>query len=255
MRIKLELSLVSKERIIPVNYNYPISSWIYKTLLESNRGFADWLHNKGYELHGKTFKLFCFSQLIGKTKFLKPDRLEILDKKVFVCLSFLIDESASEFIHSVFQKNDFELGDKISKVKFQVNSITTNEKLTRKNEYRFKTISPICVSRATDQGKQAEYVHPYDKDYPNLIFRNLLNKRLASKKSLTLEKNEPSFEILSEPQSKLITIASHSERETRVRGYHFHFLVSGLAELIDTGYYAGFGEKNSLGFGLVEEIK
>ena len=39
--------------------------------------------------------------------------------------------------------------------------------------------------------------------------------------------------------------------ESKLIGYQFDFFLDAPAELIRIGYYTGFGEKNSVGFGCV----
>ena len=62
------------------------------------------------------------------------------------------------------------------------------------------------------------------------------------------------FQSNGKARSKLITIKQGTPEETKVKGYLYEFTVEGPPELIRMGYYAGFGEKNSLGFGCVEII-
>ncbi|MGQ9648304.1 MAG: CRISPR-associated endoribonuclease Cas6, partial [Thermodesulfobacteriota bacterium] len=41
---------------------------------------------------------------------------------------------------------------------------------------------------------------------------------------------------------------------TKIRGWLMHFTAEGNTDLIKIGYEAGFGENNSAGLGMVEEI-
>ena len=63
------------------------------------------------------------------------------------------------------------------------------------------------------------------------------------------------MDILSKPKSRLITIKANTPHESKLRGYLFDFKIKAPAEVIKLGYYAGFGEKNSLGFGCCEVIE
>lgn len=45
MRFKLHLELLnSKENILPLNYQYELSAWVYKVLNHGNPEFSGWLH-------------------------------------------------------------------------------------------------------------------------------------------------------------------------------------------------------------------
>lgn len=64
MRLKINFSLSGKRQHLPFNYQYPVSSWIYKVLSKADKEFATILHELGYKIeNGKTFKLFTFSQI------------------------------------------------------------------------------------------------------------------------------------------------------------------------------------------------
>jgi len=59
MRFQIKFRLEGKRQVLPLNYQYPLSSWIYKVLQKGDAGLSDFLHREGYRLeNGKTFKLF-----------------------------------------------------------------------------------------------------------------------------------------------------------------------------------------------------
>ncbi len=282
MRIRLTLQLVNRrQNLLPINYNYELSSWIYKTIYHSNAAFADFLHSNGYMLGGKRFKLFTFSQLLvpnGNCYFEKPDRLRINSAQVHLVLSLCIPAVAEHFITGIFHEQTFSIGDQYSKVPFRVLNIEALAQPTWQPSkvYRFRCLSPICISqgrKATQQ--QAKYCSPEaDADiYPQLFFNNLSNKYLAlqqhkkevgNKQLAPLKTKQPEdpnvgfdfgFKLLSTPKSKLIQIKSNSKYPIKVRGYTYDFELTAPPELLHIGYMAGMGEKNSTGFGCVEMLK
>ena len=60
------------------------------------------------------------------------------------------------------------------------------------------------------------------------------------------------FKLLSAPKQKLVTIKPYTDNETKVRGFVYSFRLKAPVALQELGYYAGFGEKNSMGFGCGE---
>lgn len=60
MRIRLVLTVTEKERILPINYQYEFSAWIYKTLHYGNPEFASWLHENVYREYINKFAGFVF---------------------------------------------------------------------------------------------------------------------------------------------------------------------------------------------------
>lgn len=76
MRFKLTLQTLHKPALLPFNYQYPLSSAIYKIIRSADKDFAAFLYNKGYGEGYKSFKLFTFSDI--KTSFIKNgDRMQL----------------------------------------------------------------------------------------------------------------------------------------------------------------------------------
>jgi len=67
MRIKLTLFPIGQKTVLPINYNYFLTSLIYKFIKNSSQDYSSFLHGKGYKLgeSKKGFKLFTFSMLKG----------------------------------------------------------------------------------------------------------------------------------------------------------------------------------------------
>lgn len=89
MRFNLKLAACHDTAVIPINYNYPLSSAIYRIIAKGDADYASFLHETGY---GKGFKFFSFSQI--NTRFnIENDRLRLLgnlqcvnNSRVGVCL-------------------------------------------------------------------------------------------------------------------------------------------------------------------------
>lgn len=76
MRFNLNLSLTDRNRsVLPVNYQYELSSWIYKVINQSDPVFAKWLHDRGFSNDNKQFRLFTFSNLMVPQYEIAGDRL------------------------------------------------------------------------------------------------------------------------------------------------------------------------------------
>ncbi len=252
-------------RSIPVNYQYEVSSWIYRVLNRGNNSYASWLHEKGFGTEKKPFRLFTFSRLDIPRFRIDGDRLILGEGPLSLIISFMPVTSTEYFIQGLFRDQSFELGDRKSRVKLDVRSV---EKLPEKKfsgNQRFRCLSPVVVSyRDRSKERYARYLGPDEDGYDKLIVGNLINKFRSygehGKGGAGLNGKKVDAEIFritvpGRPRSKLITIRQGMPGETRVRGYLYEFIVEGLPELIRLGYYAGFGEKNSLGFGCVKVVE
>lgn len=263
MKFKLSLSSEGQSNLLPLNYQYEVSSWVYNTIKKGDKEFARWLHDKGYENGKKTFKLFTFSKLYPENYRIVSDRLELLSPKVGLNISFFMDQAAEPFIIGMFMQQQFFIGDKKSKVGFRVDTIEKTKDPKWGNEMCFECESPLVVSIKNEGGSgHARYIGPTEDQYGYYFTQNLINKYVASL-SLTpglpavtdmSENNQLTFEPIGQAKSKLVTIKQGTPEESKIRGYMFRFKICAPEELIKIGYFSGFGEKNSLGFGCVKEF-
>lgn len=121
-------------------------------------------------------------------------------------------------------------------------------------KFRFET--PCCIPMRKVDDKYPKYLHPNDdSEFSSLFIRNLLSKYQSS----PITKNNPipigktTLKVLSKPKSVLISIKDENEQKrSKVRGYIFDFELTAPKELIEIGYYAGYGTKGSIGFGMAE---
>lgn len=256
MRFTLTLTRTSKRNFLPFNYQYELSSWIYKIISVADEGFSRFLHGEAYVSGNKHFKLFTFSNLdIRPFKIHKEHkRIEMLGQEAVLEISFLIDQAAESFIKGLFLNQHCALGDRISCIDFTVSRIEASAPPFFTDTMTYSTRSPVCLS--TKGEKHAQYMHPADENYGKFLVNNLLEKFkvmpmvLSGKDEPHLESSASfKFKLRSEPKSRLITLKAFTEQQTQVRGYDFKFELTIPVALHEVGYYGGFGEKGSLGFG------
>jgi CRISPR-associated endoribonuclease Cas6 len=269
MRFKLTLEHTDKG-LLPLNYQYELSSWIYKTLNYGNEEFADWLHRQGYTNDYKQFKLFTFSNLMVPKFQINGDRMIIESREAGLIVSFYPIDSLEYFVSGLFSNQSFRIADKRSGASFAVKTVEKLPEPEFDSDMEFKALSPILVSyKHSEKQKYATYIHPGNEHYGDLLIKNLAAKYHAFYAGQTLtnvgeERDDPGlpdignmdyfFKPLGKPKSRLITIKSGTRQESKLRGYLYRFRIKAPAELIRLGYYAGFGEKNSLGFGCGEMV-
>jgi CRISPR-associated endoribonuclease Cas6 len=252
--------------VLPVNYQYPVSAWIYKVISQGNHAFAEYLHEHGYGDGNKAFKLFTFSMLDlshGRYR-LTDDRIEFIGEELLLTLSFLVPKALEHFITGLFLNQEFSIGDRTSQVHFRVKSVEAIPEPIFNDRMRFRTISPLLISQQVEGIKAARYLHPVDHAYSELITNNLTNKLRAIQKAgmdipdLTplpdMESYQTQIKILSKPRKKGITIKANTPQQTQIIGFLYDFEITAPVPLLRIGYHAGFGEKNSLGMGCCEII-
>jgi CRISPR-associated endoribonuclease Cas6 len=263
MRIQLTFNTLKPGRMtIPVNYQYPLSAWIYHTLAGGDHEFSTFLHDSGFSLGAKAFKFFTFSQLNFPAKGFKVegDRLHILAGQCNLIVSFLLPVAMENFIKGLFKNQRFSLGDKISQTDFMVASVEVLPEPTFNGKAIFTTISPIMVGKRIDNCRTAAYLSPEEAAFEQLIADNLIHKfttalnygLIAPGPELETDDPQITFKLLNKPRMRGIKIKAFTPEETKIIGYTFDFEIKAPAALLQIGYVCGFGEKNSLGMGCVE---
>lgn len=267
MRFKLTLQhepalAEAKYSSFPIDYQFGLSSFIYKTLFAGDNLFATWLHNNGYDYDKHKYKLFTFSHLVTKKSSyqIEKDIMSLNGSTVTLFISFLAKEAIEPFIIGLFREQNFFLGHLPHKTIFKVVNIEKLPEPEFKTEMSFTTLSPVVVSNMKlREGKNpiANYINPQNDDFSRLFFKNLVRKHNAwcQHEGLPLlpeALDNLHMQITTPGKMKSLIFKKGSEQQTKVIGHEFGFRLNAPVELMKTGYYAGFGEKNSMGFGCVE---
>jgi len=261
MRFRLSLVVAEPSHaILPINYQYPLSAWIYKTINYGNHEFANFLHQKGFGTAGKAYKFFTFSHLMipRKGMMIAGDRIILKTNQLSLEVGFLAPEVMQHFISGLFNNQMFRLGDKKSVVSFKVEQVEAIPLPTFKPVMEYKCLSPVIISTKTTESRYAQYLAPDRTEYESLFVNNLENKaRAAIHHGLIeagkIEEIQPTFKLISAAHSKKITIKADTPNESQIRGFLYNFQLQTSQLWHKIGYLGGFGEKNSLGMGCVGE--
>ncbi len=265
--MRIEVSLCSlRDNRISLNYNYYLSSLIYRIVGAHSRKFAKKLHKGGFKSNGKIFKAFTFSKIfyfdgayVEGGELILPLNCEV---------SFLVSSPYEEFVKS------FALGlTKTSKIwigketnLFELKSIELvfepeifNGDPLEVIEVKGVFISPLVVSKVDSFGRKV-YLGCFDAEVPYLVRENLFRKFNAFYKCTP--ENHFEFSFLTDylgnhDWQKLISIKEGTPEETKVKGMLAPFILKGSRRLVKFSWEIGLGEKNSMGFGMwdIKRIK
>ncbi|MDZ7743045.1 MAG: CRISPR-associated endoribonuclease Cas6 [Bacteroidota bacterium] len=266
MRFKLTFTVdrvKSPLPILPVQYQYPVSCWIYKTIREGNSDYRGWLKKNGFISSKQVFKMFTFSNFLLEENEceVRGDRIMLLNDELTMILSSLVKVDISEYVEVLFKGQELSLGDKKSRVFFKISKvISLREEIP--DHPRLRLISPMVVSAESipEENKiPATFLSPQDEEYKYYFFRNLLQKDQIrngmdpAKAKMDLEDIE--MEILSDPVKVPTPIKSGNEEPKDIPAYSFVFEIKAPEYLIRSGMNAGFGVLNSKGFGCAEVVE
>jgi len=257
MRFQITLGRKGKPNMLPMDYQYFISAWIYKVISTADNYFANFLHSQGYTEGNKKFKFFNYSPLnFGKPILWKEKSLfEINAVKVTLKVSFHVSNLAEKFIIGLFNNQNLHLGDRFNGIDFLITQVERLPDIPTTLSMNYKALSPIVISIQENHEKQAQYLSPEYSNYGLLLKNHLVFKYNASPDKVALPENfDFGFKLKNKPKSKLITIKPYTNEQTKIRGFLYNFTLTAPTQIHQLILNAGCGEKNASGFGWVEVI-
>lgn len=238
MRIKINLNI--KDKIIDVNYNRYLQAIIYRSL--SSFSEINSLHDVGYRIENRPFKMFVYSPIIGKTMYIKETKkIQFLENAYF-----LVSSSNNEIIKSLIlffeQNNNLLIGKEIIKI----HSYELIPNKLKKAMGVYKAISPI-VCCSTNNKSVTYFTSDSDE-----LRKSLLNN-LAKKYYIYYKEEMPDIKIriIDNVKEKYVhynTLFFKGVMFTIVfdnMTYKVHNLI------LDTG----LGSKNSMGCGMMIQVE
>ncbi|MBL6447072.1 CRISPR-associated endoribonuclease Cas6 [Fulvivirga sp. 29W222] len=264
MRLNITFSCRRGNNFLPVNYQYAISSWIYKRIAEANQKLATSLHLQGYGEGNRKFKLFNFGPLDLRPYHFHRDRgvFELLGDQAKLSIGFYLPDMAEPFIKGVFLNNEVYIGDRINGVSLKVDQVEVADRPGFSETMTYRLLSPCCVTRPPgEEEAYAKYLWPDHAEFVPRLIRNLESRyevasnifSMAGVDDFDQEGGNIDFKVLgSKFKSKLIKIKALTRSETKVRGWLFDCELTAPVEVQEFVWDVGLGEKGSMGFGMVE---
>lgn len=235
MRLKIELT--SKELKLPINYQAAIQGLIYTVF--HKKDYGAFLHDEGYRLDNKVFKLFVFSNLFGKYRI--ENQTIIFEDK---CYFYLASES-EEFMQIVYQ---FYMNNEIVILNGQKAKISSLQMMEvpyfrGEKDITIKTLSPVVAYRT--ENNYVNYFKPSDEEFTVLCSQNLMEKNAVMDSHI---------------DNLVFSINTINYEKKRLVRFKNTFYVAYMCELnIHTNYETlallyntGLSSKGSAGFGMIE---
>lgn len=259
MRLHLTLATDNVQPVIPLNYQYPLSSAIYRVLQQGNAPYADFLHNDGYGINGKRFKLFTFSDLRVPFR-VAGDRMLLTGREASLIICFQLPDAAEHFIRGLFMNQQLDIADCFSKTGFTVQQaellpLWNNTTASNDTVICLHPLSPIVAGIKNERGHY-DYLSPQHPGFAESILYNWKEKYtvLYGEDAAAEQFNKVQVKVLQaeHAKSRLITIKAHTAEATRIRGFiHFNLQVQAPEQVLELALNAGLGLYNSQGMGCV----
>jgi len=248
LRAEIKLKVKAKT-LIPYNYQYALTALIYRGLgIESER-LASFLHGVGFREGVKTFKFFTFSPLTFSNYKTVKEGIIVYPEIASFTVSSPLPEFTDYLTSGLWSMRNF----KILSLPVGVLEITQIPLRNFSEEEVFTLKSPLVLAVRNEEKTTPTYLtYAEDRDlYREKLLNNLVNKYrvyYGCEPEITAFDFTYDESIFKEKlPTRLITY-----KDQKIRGLCAPFKIKANPELISLGYYAGFGEKNSMGFGFVE---
>ena len=255
MRFKINFNRTTRQRMLPMDYQYYVSAWIYKVLRLADRDFARFLHEKGYgQSDTKLYKLFCFSRLnFGKPVLWKERKLfEISRHEISLLVGFDVPEAASTFVKGLFVSQEFFLGDKFNGIDLQVSGVEALPEPAFYTTMHYRLQTPWVVSYQAENDRNPKYLSPADDGFDRLVVKHLLEKYKNTREVADIGPEQVELKRCSDFKRAGFVIKPGTPAQTRVVGNLFDFELTAPVELHRMIWNAGVSEKSATGFGWVE---
>ncbi len=270
MRIKVTLCPINRNATLPVNYNYFLTGLIYRIVAKSSTDYSQFLHDEGYKVGESKngFKLFAYSMLMDSKAKVKGNNIVFSGKPLTWNITSPVCDFIQHLVTGVFAEGqEIRIGPAPLSAIFRIEQVETLPCPQFTETMRFTCLSPITVSQSPglnrlnslnssnrSSGSAAHYLRPWEEGFSDSIKNNLLKKYFLIH-GKNLDNANLSITLDSDYMNKRAgkIIKNIRFKETNIIGFLAPFEVTGSPEFIRIGYEAGFGEKGSMGFGMVKE--
>ena len=228
---------------LPVHYGHLLQGLIYRQM--ENPVLRSYLHDQGFAIEKRRFKLFTFSRLMGRAARYDQASGRLLltpPLRLVICspIPFILQELGTGFL----RQGQVRLGETHLEVKEMA---TAAPRVTRET-LQVRMLSPLVVYSTlggADGRSYTYYYSPFEPRFTELVANNLAKKHL-------LVHGRPA-----QPDGFTIRPVRVRERDLKVtnykgtviKGWMGEYELSGDPELLQLALDAGLGAKNSQGYG------
>lgn len=227
---------------LPIHYNHMVQGAIYNSI---DQQLATFLHDQGFAVGNRTFKLFSFSRLNGNYQIKKEKNTIVFTGEIKLIISSPIDDFCQSLVNSLLTRGFMLFG----KTKIEVKRVYLKKLEVTGEKIVVRTLSPIVLYSTLfrpDGRKYTCYFQLGDPDYERLLLENLRKKYQAIYK-----KEAPLANIKVKKMGKQ-NMAVIKYKDFIIKGYTGKLELQGSPELLQIGLDGALGGKNSQGFGCVE---
>lgn len=231
---------------LPLSYNHILQAALLAWLQDES--YTTFLHDVGYQREQRSFKLYSFSQLLGKYKVDKVAKRIRFDDTITVYVSSYMEEMERYVRESLDQGRPLRLGNVLLPV---IEAYMIEDEIEDCYVQAFSPITIHSTIQLPTGTKKTYFYDPREKDFSVMLRDNLIRKYEAV---YHCEPADVSF-LLQPLNDRSIKKEVVVYRKTIITGWSGLFYMSGSKELLKMALLAGVGARNSMGFGCLLQIE
>lgn len=248
MRVSLTFEAERGALTLPVHYNHLLQSLIYRNL---DQALAGWLHEGGYALGRRRFKLFTFSRLLcRRRRLLRTEGRVLFQGPVVLKIGSPETKLLESLVLHLLRAERVTIGGtacRLLSVQVEVPPRVEGPAVVR-------ALSPICAYRtlyALDGKRKTYFFSPWEREFGDLILDNLQRKARAFwGEAAPLEGAYIKPRTVDRRNEILVNF-----KGTWIKGWTGTYELRLPEPYFTLAYDAGLGPKNSQGFGMVEVVR
>lgn len=238
MHIKLEFTSSSGILELPIHHQHLLQGLVYHLM---GSELSTFVHGTGFQVENRALRLFAFSRLVGRYRI--QGQSIFFDDPVGLVVASPIDALAQQWASSLTSNDKVRLGDNL----MELSRVEIGWPKVLQNSVCIRTLSPITAYSTLyryDGSPYTCYFEPGETDFSELVSQNLKRKAQA----LGIDYPEDADVTIKPVTKSKMSIIKY--KGGVIKGYSGRFEVNGPVPLLQVGLDAGFGSKNSQGFGL-----
>ncbi len=240
--MQLTLTLVgSRDFVLPIEYNYLVQAAIYRMIEQP--ALRSYLHEEGFAIGQRKFKLFVFSRLLGQSRFDQKIKKIVFSSQTSLVICSPINFIIQEIGNGLLRQGYVRLGDNIAKV----SKVDIADPVVHSNVIEIRMLSPLVVySTIEEESRRFTYYYsPYEERFKELVFNNLAKKYLiVYGRAIDCKRFDIVPIKVGRSEFKIVKY-----KGTVIKGWMGSFRLEGDPQLLEVALHAGLGAKNSQGFG------
>jgi len=231
---------------LPVHYGHLVQGMIYRGM--ENPLLSRYLHEHGFQLEKRRFKLFTFSRLMGQKVHIDQANKKLIltpPLQLVICspIPFILQELGTGFLRQGRVR--------IGPAWLTVKEIATAQPRVETDRIHVRMLSPMAVYSTlpyADGRKYTYYYSPFESKFGELIGANLIKKHYLIHGAPPL--SEIFFIRPLQLTEKDYTITYY--KDFIIKGWMGTYELQGDPALLQIALTAGLGAKNPQGYGCCE---